>query len=312
MIEIVRYRDTMREAWDEAVKASRNSTFMHHRAYMDYHSDRFDDYSLMAMDGNHVVALLPANRVDDKVFSHQGLTYGGWLVTNRCDAVIMMQVIDTMMHTLRNDGVETLVYKPVPHIYHRYPAEEDQYALWRAGAVHSECNISTTIDLDEPLRLDRGNRSAANRARRAGVVVNESKDLDGYWRVLEGVLESRYDIRPVHTVDEMKLLQSRFPANIRLYTATLDGEVVAGVVMYYASPVAHSQYIAASPTGRNVGALTLLFNTLIELASQQGYRYFDFGISCENHGQYLNEGLAQQKARLGGRGIAYNIFTLTL
>lgn len=302
----------MQAQWDEAVAASRNGTFMHRRAFMEYHSDRFTDYSLMAMDGGKVVAVLPANRVSNAVYSHQGLTYGSWLMLPKCDAVTMMHIMDAAADFMRADGVTELTYKPVPHIYHNYPAEDDIYALFRQGAVLSECSISTTIDLDAPIRFDRGNRSAVNRAIRAGVQVSESNDYEGYWQVLQGVLESRYDTRPVHTVEEIKLLQSRFPENIKLYTATIDGNIVAGVLMFYAGPVAHSQYIAAAPEGRECGALALLFDTLITQSADEGYRYFDFGISCENHGHYLNEGLAQQKARLGGRGIAYNVFKLKL
>lgn len=302
----------MCKLWDEAVTASRNGTFLHMRGFMDYHSDRFADFSLMAMDGSKVLAVLPANRRDDKVYSHQGLTYGSWLVSDKCDAVTMMHVMEAAINFLQEQGVSELIYKPVPHIYHSYPAEEDLYALFRHSAQLTECNISTTIDLDAPIRFDRGNRRAVNLAKRAGIKINESDDLEGYWQVLQGVLESRYDTRPVHTVEEMRLLQSRFPENIKLYTACLDDKIVAGVLMFYCGPVAHSQYIASSPTGRENGALALLFETLIKQSADAGYRYFDFGISNENHGQYLNEGLAQQKARLGGRGIAYNVYSVKL
>lgn len=310
MIEIAKYDSNQHELWDEVVKASHNGTFMHLRGYMDYHSDRFADFSLMAMDKGKVVAVLPANRTGDKVYSHQGLTYGGWLVTTKCDAVSMMQLMDATVAFLKADGVVEFIYKPVPHIYHSYPAEDELYALWRHGATLAECSLSATIDLDSPIRFDRGNRSAVNRATRAGITVGVSDDYEGYWHVLQDVLASRHDARPVHTVEEMRLLQSRFPDNIKLYTATLDGNVVAGVVMFYAGPVAHSQYIASSPAGRDNGALALLFDTLIKQCADEGYRYFDFGISCEDHGQYLNEGLVTQKNRLGGRGITYNVFKL--
>ena len=110
----------------------------------------------------------------------------------------------------------------------------------------------------------------------------------------------------------MCLLQGRFPENIRLYTATLGNELLSGVVMYYSHPVAHCQYIGSSPKGKESKALTLLFAQLIDECARQGYRYFDFGISNEDHGRYLNEGLVIQKSRLGGRGIVYNTFEVLL
>lgn len=298
--------------WDEVVATTRNATFMHYRGFMDYHSDRFSDYSLMAMDGEKVVALLPANRRDNTVYSHQGLTYGSWLMTECCDAVTMMHIMEATIEYLKADGVTEFIYKPVPHIYHHYPAEEDLYALFRHGALLSECSLSTAIDLDAPIRFDRGNRSAVNKAQRAGIKVSESDDLASYWEVLTQVLATQHNTTPVHTIDEIQLLQSRFPRNIKLYTATLNGEVIAGVVMFLAGPVAHAQYIASSPIGRQHKALALIFDVLVRQFADEGYRYFDFGISCENHGKYLNEGLAQQKARMGGRGITYNVFTIKL
>ena len=313
MTEIIRFDPSMHDLWNEFAKASRNGTFLHQRGYMDYHSDRFKDCSLVAMRDGKPCALLPACIDDDTLYSHRGLTYGGWLLPlKHFDATVMVEVMDAACEWMKAHGVNRLVYKPVPHIYHRYPCEEDLYALFRHDAALVETNISTTIDLNCPLPLDRGNKSGANAARKAGITVGPSDDWQGYWQLLSSLLDERYGTRPVHTLDEMLLLQGRFPEAIRLYTATIEGRLLAGVVMYLSSPVAHCQYIGASPEGKDSKALTLLFDHLIQESARMGYRYFDFGISNEDHGRYLNEGLVRQKSRLGGRGIVYNTFEITL
>ena len=314
MIEIKRYDGSMRALWDELARNSRNGTFLHQRGYMDYHSDRFADCSLVALRDGKPCALLPANIEGDTLWSHRGLTYGSWLLPlKHFDATVMVEIMDAAIEWMRSQGIKRFVYKPVPHIYHRYPCEEDLYALFRHGASLVETNISTAIDLSCPLPLDRGNKSGANAARKAGIVVGRSEDWEGYWQLMSSLLDSRYGTRPVHTLDEMLLLHERFPHNIVLHTATLDGELLAGVVMYLSSPVAHCQYIGASPRGKELKALTLLFDHLIaEHGHQRGYRYFDFGISNEDHGRYLNEGLVRQKSRLGGRGIVYNTLEVSL
>ena len=313
MLEIIRYDASMAARWNDFARVSRNATFLHQRGYMDYHSDRFIDCSLIAVHDSKWCALLPACVDGDTLYSHRGLTYGGWLLPLRhYDAAVMVEVMDAAVEWMRAHGLKHLVYKAVPHIYHRYPCEEDLYALFRHHATLAEVNISTTIDLTCPLPLDRGNKSGANAARKAGITVGPSDDWQGYWQLLSSLLNERYGTRPVHTLDEMLLLRERFPENIVLHTATLDGELLAGVVMYLSQPVAHSQYIGASPQGKDSKALTLLFSHLIDEYRQQGYRYFDFGISNEDHGRYLNEGLVRQKSRLGGRGIAYNTYQLDL
>lgn len=303
----------MSSRWDDFVRASRNGTFLHQRGYMDYHSDRFDDCSLVASIDGKLCALLPACIEGDTLWSHRGLTYGGWIVPlKHFDVTVMMAVMDAAALWMKDNGIKRFVYKAIPHIYHRYPCEEDLYALFRHGASLTETNISTTIDLTCPLPLDRGNKSGANAARKAGIRVGESDDWEGYWQLLSSLLDERYDTRPVHSIQEIRLLQGRFPNNVRLYTATLGTELLAGVVLYLSMPVAHCQYIGATPLGKESKALTLLFEHLINEYQRLGFRYFDFGISNEDHGRYLNEGLVRQKSRLGGRGIAYNIFEISL
>ena len=301
----------MAAEWDEFAKRSRNSTLLHYRGYMDYHSDRFKDCSIVALNDGKIWSLLPCCIDGDTLWSHRGLTYGGWLVPlKHYDVTVMLEVMDAAIDWMRQHDIKRLVYKPVPHIYHRYPCEEDLYALFRHNASLIETNISTTIDLTCPLPLDRGNKGNVNSARKAGITVGPSEDWSSYWQLLSTLLDTRYGTRPVHTLDEMQLLAGRFPENIRLFTATLDGELQAGVVLYLSHPVAHCQYIGASPQGKDNKALTLLFNYLIEESGKWGYRYFDFGISNEDHGRYLNEGLVRQKSRLGGRGIVYNTFEI--
>jgi len=313
MISIIKYHADMASRWDEFVQQSRNGTFLHQRAYMDYHSDRFTDCSLIACRDGKWCAIMPACLDAGTLYSHRGLTYGSWLLPlKHFDATVMNEVMEAAVRWMRDNGIDRLVYKAVPHIYHRYPCEEDLYALFLHHATLVESNISTTIDLTCPLPLDRGNKSGANAARKAGIAVGGSDDWPGYWRLLTTLLDERYGTRPVHTLDEMLLLSGRFPDNIKLYTATLDGEMLAGVVMYLSRPVAHCQYIAASPTGKDSKALTLLFGHLIDQFKGEGYRYFDFGISNEDHGRYLNEGLVRQKSRLGGRGIVYNTYCITI
>ena len=312
MIEIKRYTHDMQDEWDKFVPTAKNSTFLHMRRYMDYHGDRFPDYSLVALKGDKVAGLLPACRENETVYSHRGLTYGGWLVRAAHFTMLdMLAIWDSMTDFLREDGVKTLVYKPVPHIYHTYPAEEDLYAVFRHGGRLVESNISTVVRQDKKLGFDQNSRRGMKNAASNGITVGESGDFDAFWEILSALLLARYGTSPVHTVDEIKLLHGRFPENIRLYVAKNGCRVIAGVVVFVTSMVAHVQYIASSPEGREMKALPLVFDYLINEVFS-GLPYFDFGTSNERHGWYLNEGLIMQKCGMGGRGIVYNTYQLEL
>lgn len=313
MITIRKYTPALAAEWDALVKRSSSGTFLHERAFMDYHSDRFDDYSLMAWDDDKVVALLPACRKDDTLYSHAGLTYGGWLVpVKHFHADVLLQVMAAAVAFLRQDGVTSLIYKPVPHIYHQCPADDDLYVLYRHNARLTACNLSQAIDLDSRVPFDRGNKASVNHAAAMGVSVRQTSDFAAFWQILEEVLLQRHNRRPVHTLDEITLLHSRFPANIELWGAYSGDTLVAGTVLFVTPRVVHSQYIAASEQGRRLKALPLLFDRVIDRAARQGARYFDFGISTEDAGRLLNVGLMQQKARMGGRGVVYNTYQVKL
>lgn len=312
MIRIERYTADHSEEWNAFVRESKNGSFLLLRGYMDYHSDRFADYSLMAYSKDRLVAVLPANREGDTVYSHKGLTYGGWIMPKlHFNVVDMLELMSTSLEMMRTDGVKHLIYKPMPYIYHNYPAEEDLYALFRYDARIVAANVSTVIDLANPLHFNTGAKSSLSVAHRNNVVISESSDFEGYWQVLSDLLRTRYGAKPVHTIDEILRLHGAFPDNIRLFTATSRGELLGGVVMYFTGQVAHSQYTSATPQGWAMRVLPAVYDYIIknECAAM---RYFDFGTSNEDDGRYLNEGLVLQKCGMGGRAVVYNTYKIEL
>ncbi|MDE5899974.1 MAG: GNAT family N-acetyltransferase [Muribaculaceae bacterium] len=301
-----------RGLWDDFVSKARNSTFLHMRGYMDYHSHRFRDSSLMVSDGDTLVAVFPADRRDDgTVCSHGGLTYGGLLTAPTASQQTVIGAFRAINARLRAEGCARIIYKPVPHIYHRMPAEEDLYAIFACCGARLEARaVASVIDTGCPLTFSQNRRRGLRKAQKAGVIIEtDSADYAGFWKILTRNLAERHGVAPVHTVDEMVLLGSRFPGNIRLNVARIGGDIVAGCVLYLCGPVTHVQYISASEAGRECGALDLLFHTLIAECKS---RFFDFGISTEQGGTVLNEGLMHQKEGFGGRAVCYDAYAYDL
>ncbi len=313
-MHVIRYTPEMQSRWNEFVNCSANATFLHLRGYMDYHSDRFADCSLMAYDEkNRLVAVLPANRCGSALYSHQGLTYGGLLVgTRHFAARTMLDVWNGMLQWMRSEGIDTFIYKPVPHIYCRYPAEDDLYALFRSGAVMESCMVSSAIPLSEPVLFNEDARQRIKKAARAGVSVAESDDYPLFMSMLETRLGERYGVAPVHSPDEMLLLAGRFPDNIKLYMAyDDDGSPLAGTIVYLTDRVIHTQYISTTEDARRRGVFAAVVDHIID-AESAGRAWLDFGTSCEQGGRVLNVGLNQQKYGLGGRSVAYTSYRISL
>ena len=303
----------MKAEWDAFVKSSKNGTFLFVRDYMDYHSDRFIDHSLMFYCNNKLLAILPANirKEDNTIISHGGLTYGGFVMRPDIKTSEMIEIVCEMKRYMQGARIEHLIYKAVPYIYSRIPSEEPLYALFHAGAQLSARAISTTIDNCERLKFSQLRKRCIAKAIKSSIECQESSDYGKFWNILTTILQERHNSIPVHSKEEIGLLHSKFPNNIKLYTATRQGEPLAGIVVYETDTTAHFQYIAASDEGCTIGALDLLTSHLIEKVYTHK-RYIDFGISTENGGTFLNNGLIAQKEGFGGRAVVYDTYELSI
>lgn len=307
MIETVLYSAEKQAEWDAFIDTSKNGTFMLKRGYVEYHSDRFTDFSLMFYEDDNLIAVMPASLHGDVVRSHGGLTYGGIISDRRMTTPKMLEVFDALKAFLTEKNIRALIYKRVPSVYFSYPSDEDVYALFRNDAKLTRCDISTTIYLPDKIRFSELRRRGVKKALKNGLEVRQSTDYDGYIALLTEVLSVHHDTKPVHTGAELALLASRFPDVIKLYCAYRGEEMLAGVLIFDTPQTVHAQYIANSEEGRNIGALDLVMDYLINTYSE-GKTYFDFGISTEEQGIVLNYGLIGQKEMFGGRAITYDFY----
>lgn len=312
-INIVRYEPSLKDSWNNFVAHSRNGTFLLRREFMDYHAHRFNDHSLLFYKGAELVALLPAERSESALWSHRGLTYGGLLLAPKTTAATTLQIVSALIDYLRADTtIEKFVFSPVPAFYATYPCEEERYAFFRHGAVRTQCKLSSVIPLAERYPYANLRRRKIRSFEKSGLQIVEDERFDLFWAVLTENLQQRHHTKPVHTVEEITLLHRRFPEHIRLHRVTNNaGQTIAGAVMFETTTTAHVQYIASTEEGRNSGALDGLFDHLIG-ARYAHKHYFDFGISVEQGGWVLNEGLIHQKEGFGARGAVYETYEITI
>ncbi len=308
MIDIQRYTVDRADEWNQFVAASKNGTFLFDRGFMDYHSDRFCDHSLLVYRGRRLYALLPANEKDNTLVSHGGLTYGGLIMDNRCSAKGILESFLAINDYLRQQGFLNVVYKAVPWIYHQLPAEEDLYALTSVCHAHLTIrDISSAIVASHRQKFTEARRSGLRKALKAGLKVCESDDVDAFWNILNDNLTKKYAVHPVHTVDELRLLRSRFPNQIKLWLVFDGNTPLGGTLLFLTPQVLHTQYISATTYGKQIGAIDLLFDHLINNIYKD-YPYIDFGKSTVSDSADLNEQLIFQKEGFGARAVCYDTY----
>lgn len=312
MIEITNYNPKLHNnIWNIFNKDSKNGLFMFDRNYMDYHSDRFKDNSLIFYEDEKPIALLPCNMSQNTLYSHQGLTFGGFIVDENMKQNKMLECFEILKEYMKKNNFKKFIYKSTPYIYHKIPAQEDLYALFRNNAKLFRIDCSTTIDLQNILKMSDLRKRCIKKAQNNKVEITLSEDFEAFVMLLNSVLQKQHGVNAVHSAEELKLLCSRFPQNIKLFVAKFNKEIIAATLLFIYDDLVHTQYLAANEKAREIGALDLLIKTLIDEFAKSK-KYFDFGISTENGGQFLNQGLISQKEGFGGRTIVHNIFEVNI
>ncbi|EAH8299093.1 GNAT family N-acetyltransferase, partial [Campylobacter coli] len=310
MIYIKNHTKETQDIWNNFNKNAKNGLFMFDRNYMDYHSDRFMDNSLMFYEDEKLIALLPCNVVENILYSHQGLTFGGFIVDENMKQGKMLECFEVLKEYMKENNFKKLIYKSIPYIYHKIPAQEDLYALFRNKAELFRVDCSTTIDLQNVLKMSDLRKRCIKKAQKNKVEITSSEDFNIFLILLNSVLQKQHGVNAVHSVEELKLLYSRFPQNIKLFVAKFNGEIIAATLVFIYENLVHTQYLAANEKAREIGALDLLIKTLMDEFAKSK-KYFDFGISTENGGEFLNHGLISQKEGFGGRNVAHQFFSIS-
>ena len=311
-MEIRKYTDNDRDVWNSFVAHSKNGLFMFDRNYMEYHKDRFEDSSLMFFDEkNELVSVLPATKKDNILISHGGLTFGGFITDDSMKQHHMNDLFATLKDYMKQNGFSKIIYKQVPHIYHKQPAEEDLYSLFCNNAQIEKIEAATVINLKNKLKMPKGRKAQVTRARREGVIFEESTNFDSFIALENEVLSEHHNATAVHTGAVLALLHERFPEQIKLYVGRYKDEIIAGCVLFIYDNLVHTQYLAANDLAREIGALDFVVYNLIEIYLPTK-TWFDFGKSTEGNGSILNEGLISQKEGFGGRTFVYQTWSINV
>lgn len=285
---------------------------MFHRDFMEYHADRFEDFSLIIRDEKqNIITLIPGNIKNNIFYSHQGLSFGGFLMDKNIHAVELIEVFEQVKLFLKKNQIIRIIYKPIPVIYHQYPAQEDLYALFRSDAQLNRRDISSSILIEDRYKYSSSKKWGINKAKKQGVICQEVEKPSMLWMLVRQVLADHHETSPVHSEAEIDYLKKKFPKNIKAYAALYNHEIVSACITFETEEVVHTQYLASNRIGRDIRALDMLIDHVIS-ESVNYAKIFDFGISNEDNGQYLNSGLISQKESFGARAIVYDSYSVDL
>jgi len=294
------YQSSDFSLWNAFIEKAKNATFLFHRNFMEYHNDRFEDFSLMIFDGKKLLAVVPANRVGATVYSHQGLSYGAVVIKDDVRIKEYILLFKAILAFLNANGIQNFEIKLVPKIYNLTIADELDYVTFLTKATTTRTDVYLAIDLQSEYQPNRNRKRALKIANELGIEIKEEKKYADFWnQILIPNLKNRFDVSPVHSTIEIEKLADLFPNKITLFNAYQNGVLKAGVVLFLTENVAHFQYSSGGNDRNDTAALDILFDYIIRKYSEK--KYISFGSSSENNGLQLNEGLAYWKESFGAK-----------
>lgn len=306
---IRKYQKTDYALWNDFIHQAKNATFLFYRDFMEYHCDRFEDFSLLVFAEEKLLAVLPANKTGNEIHSHQGLSYGGLVVKKSIRIKEYVQVFQSLLQFLSESGITTLNLKTLPKIYNQIIADEIDYISFLTNAETYRSDVYLVIDNSETYKPNRNRKRALTLAEKRNIEVREDKNYKDFWnQILTPNLKNRFGVQPVHSLEEIEKLAAVFPVNIKLFNAYENNVLKAGVVMFLTETVAHFQYSSGSDDRTDTAALDILFDEIIRKYADK--RYVSFGSSSEENGRVLNEGLAYWKESFGARTTVQNFIKI--
>lgn len=305
---VKKYTENDYKKWNDFIAQAKNATFLFHRDFMEYHKDRFDDYSLLVLEDKKIVAVLPANRVGDTVYSHQGLTYGSLVYKETLKLSAIIDIFKNILFFLNENRIQKLQLKLIPSIYHQKPAEEINYILFLINARLIRRDSLSVLDLLQKNNISKIRKRGIQKAVSHQLIIKEEHYFESFWNeILIPNLNAKHDAVPVHSLEEINYLKNSFPENIRQFNVYKEDKIVGGTTIFETATTAHSQYISKNESQENLGSLDFLFQHLIEEKFAQK-RFFDFGISNENKGKHLNQGLSYWKESFGASTVVHDFY----
>lgn len=296
--------------WNDFIDTAKNATFLFHRDFMDYHSDRFTDFSVLIFKDDDLYAVLPANVKEQKVISHQGLTYGSFVLQDSAKLLYALEAFKEMLRFLASEKLQTLEIRVIPTFYNVMPSDELDYFLFKANAKLLKRDVLMVIDTNHKLKFQKNRREGINKAIRNGLRLKTEDTFDDFWNdVLVPNLKNKHGIAPVHSLEEIKMLAARFPRNIKQINVYKGDKVVAGTTVFLTETTIHPQYVSGNADKNSFGSLDLAYDFIIN-HFKKDKRYFDFNISSEENGKVLNSGLIFWKESCGARAFTADTYEI--
>ena len=315
VFRIESYEKKYEQLWDDFVlNKSINGTFLQSRSFLNYHpEDRFEDCSLLIFNQkDNLAAVIPACK-DPKdptcFFSHKGSTYGGIIIDKKhYSGNGLLEIIEVFEQYLMENRYTSVYLKITPDILSiESPALLEYLLYYKKYQQYSELN--TYIDLENYddfilTNFIQGKRTHVNNCLKLGAVckkIGSNVEIELLHEIISSNLR-KYGVIPVHSFNEFILLKEKCVTNnISFFKCVLNDDIIGGAVVFYfpKTKTIHTQYLCSKEEFAKLSPMSFMYYSMIVEAKKINYKKISWGVSTENFGRTLNQGLLKNKESYG-------------
>ncbi len=205
--------------------------------------------------------------------------------------------LNEVVKIVKNDKMCDVIYKPQPSaVFRTYPDGADFFE-WGSYVLDIEPTLEEMLK-----KMSSKRRSCVRKMVRDGVKVEEVEDLNEIFPLLYDTIK-RQEVSLLPDKDHLlNIKKYLYPENMRMYKATLDGQLQGVCIIYFANGEAFYELGGTAVTPHQCSMSLLIFEVMLDLYHNHNIRTYDFV------GAYINlkegskeEGIQNFKRRFGSR-----------
>ena len=312
MIKVKKFSKDNYLAWDSFVRNANNGTIFHLRKFLNYHSEeRFKDNSIEFYKGNNLLSVFPAADIMKEgkrtLVSHPGASYGSFITLEDLSIKDSIEIVEELNGYAIRQGFDGIQMTIPPAFYSNRVSNYVEYALLLSGFDYFRREVTSTLTIGENEddilnKFKSSHQRAVKRSQNLGVEVKITNKVDEFFSILETNLKIRHDVKPTHTIDELKTLITLFPEEINVFGAFYNHQMIAGVLnIIVKEGVALAFYISHKNEFQELRPLNLLFFNIFKWAITKNIKMYDFGTFTVDG--VANMGLGRFKENFGASGV---------
>jgi Cdc6-like AAA superfamily ATPase len=324
MIWLRQYTDADFNTYEDFVLSSINGTIFHQRQFLNYHPiDRFQDNTLMIFKSNILIGVFPAALITKNniniLKSHPGASYGGLIIKENLSYSKINNIFEIIEQYCKQNEINFVEFRHSPKIFLKERIDQIEFCLIKRDYIRDAEELSTFYDLekirylsDEQYYNTYSNSthskikqciSTAIKNNLSFEFAKSNAEIERYYQIIESNLE-KHNVKPVHSLDEIKKLLELLPDRIKIPIIKLNDEIIAGFLIFNVNSTGwHIFYSSLDYNYSKFKPIHFGVYKLKRYLADMAYRYLNYGISTENSGKYVNETLLNFKESFNGEGI---------